>query len=77
LNKIVPTKVKVLTFGQYAALTACFEACKDPYLFLKIIDQVHGKPTQAITATNPDGSPIQPPADNVIVVDVDEDEEIR
>jgi hypothetical protein len=71
LNKIVPIKVKDLTFGQYCALVACFEACKDPYLFLKIIDQVHGKPIQPTTLANPDGSTIkQAPSSNVIIVDV-------
>jgi hypothetical protein len=77
LNKIVPKKVKDLTYGQYCALVTSFEACKDPYLFLKIIDQVHGKPTQPTTTTNPDGSPIGPPSSNVIVVNVDENDEFN
>jgi hypothetical protein len=80
VQKIIPSAIKNLCYGEYAAMRACFEACKNPELFLKIIDQVHGKPSQPTTVANAEGSEIKsPPASNVVVVTVpvDDDENER
>jgi hypothetical protein len=71
VQKVIPSLIKKLCYGEYAAMRACFEACKNPDLFLKIIDQVHGKPVQPTTVANADGTQIKsPPASNVVVVTV-------
>jgi hypothetical protein len=75
VQKVIPPVIKKLNYGEYGAMRACFEAAKNPDLFLKIVDQIHGKLTQAITATNPDGSPILPPDPNILVVEVSDDDE--
>lgn len=75
LLKIIPTVIKKLNYGQYGAMRACFEAGKNPDLFIKLIDQIHGKPIQPSTIANPDGSPIRPPTSNVLVVNVPAEED--
>jgi hypothetical protein len=76
VQKIIPSAIKKLCYGEYAAMRACFEACKNPELFLKIIDQVHGKPIQPTTVANNDGSPSRSaPPSNVLVVTVPAEEE--
>ena len=73
LKKIVPAIIRNLRYGEYAALRACFEAAKDPELFLKILDQIYGKPVQPTTAGDMDTSAM--PASNVIIVPVPADED--
>jgi uncharacterized protein DUF5681 len=77
LRKIIPQVIKKLNYGEYGAMRACFEAGKNPDLFIKLVEQLYGKPIQPTAVTNPDGSPIRSPATNVLVVNVpaDEDEE--
>src|SRR5206468_214774 len=66
LRKIIPPVIKKLNYGEYGAMRACFEAAKNPDLFIKLVEQVHGKPIQPTAVTNPDGSPIRSPATNVL-----------
>ena len=76
VKKIIPAMIKKLNYGEYAAIRACFEAAKNPELFLKIVDQIYGKPVQSTSVGNPDGSPINnPPASNVLVVTVPAEED--
>jgi hypothetical protein len=76
VQNVVPPVIKKLNYGQYGAMRACFEAAKDPDLFIKIIDQVHGKPVQPTTLANPDCSRIRPAAQsNVLVVNVSAEED--
>ena len=72
LKKIVPAIIRNLRYGEYAALRACFEAAKNPELFIKIIDQIYGKPVQSGGA-NTDSS--ANPASNVVIVPVPADED--
>lgn len=73
VKKIVPAMIKRLRYGEYASLRACFEAAKNPELFLKIINQIYGKPVPAIAAAKTDNSP-KPPS-NVLVVTVSAEED--
>ena len=75
LRKIIPPVIKKLNYGKYGAMRACFEACKNPDLFIKLIEQLYGKPIQPTTVGDPDGSSIRPPDPNVLVVTVEEDSE--
>jgi hypothetical protein len=76
-KRIVPLFVRKLKYGEYGAMRACFDAGKNPELFLKIIEQIHGKPVQPTTVANPDGSPIKGNAlaSNVVVVTVPVEED--
>lgn len=71
-DKVVPKTVKNFCFGEYCSLVAWYEAGKDPELFIKLIDQVHGKPVQPTTVANPDGSSMK---GNVLVINVPADED--
>jgi hypothetical protein len=73
VQKIIPLSIKKLTYGQYGAMRAGFEAAKDPDLYIKLVEQIHGKSVQPIS--DPDGSSIRPPASNVLVVTVPAEED--
>jgi len=76
--KVVPSAIRNLRFGEYSAMRAGFDAAKDPVLFLKVIEQIHGKPVQPTTIANPDGAPIKPsPRVLIINVPAEEDDESR
>lgn len=77
VQKVIPSVIKKLSYGQYGAMRACFEAAKNPELFIKIIDQLYGKPIQPTTFANPDGSPIRSASRSdvlVVTVPAEEDE---
>jgi hypothetical protein len=59
---LVPKRVKKLSMGQFNAIKALSAGAGDSDLYLKIIDQIHGKPTQPMSG--PEGGPI--PLDVVV-----------
>jgi len=76
LRKIIPLVIKKLNYGEYGAMRACFEAGKNPDLFIKLVEQLYGKPIQPATVGNPDGSSIRPPtSSNVLVINVPAEED--
>ena len=74
-RKVIPSMIKKLNYGEYGALRASFEACKNPDLFIKLLDQLYGKPIQPTTIGNPEGSSIRPPSSNVLVINVPAEED--
>jgi hypothetical protein len=59
-------------------MRAGYDAGKDPELFIKLMEQVHGKPVQPTTVANPDGTNLNPGVSpNVLMVTVTGEGEVK